>query len=86
VTHFVIGCLRKVNVPEADCGEWVRHQRADHFVGNRAKRLARVPSSNRHGHDHTGRPEPANRQHCGSHRRSGGQAIVDQNDGAPFEW
>ena len=69
-------------VPETDGVERFRRRDADDLVGDSAQPLAGFTRADRHGHDDARRRLLAKRQNRRLHRRSGRQAVVDEDDGA----
>jgi hypothetical protein len=80
--YLVVGCLRKVFIPDANGYEWLGSSGADYQVNFRGKLVAGLSGGNRNGHDNPGgfsRPYgPACRKHAGACR----QSVVYKYNGA----
>lgn len=77
---FGVARLVEYLIPESDGVEWLWRLRADDFVSNHAQALTALDGSDRRSDDNSHRMMVAKREHGRFHRRSGGEAIVDDDD------
>src|SRR5690242_47890 len=80
LVHLGIVRLLEVLVPETNRVERVRHVEAHDLLHQRGHRCTGLARSHGNGDDDLARTLPAKRGDCGAHRRSGGQAVVDEDD------
>src|SRR6185503_10577696 len=77
--HLLVGGLREIAIPQADSRERFRRARADSVVGDVLELVAGRRCADRHGDDDSGRPQRAYGLHRRTHRRAGGQSVVDED-------
>ena len=83
--HFFVGRLIEVEVPLSDGRKRLRCTDTDDLIGNRRELIACLTGADGNGNDDRRR---AQLPHCfdrSPHRRTGSQAIVDENGDAPFD-
>jgi hypothetical protein len=83
--HFFVGCLSKIEIPRAHGVKGLWRASAHYFLDLSAELIAGIARPNGNRHDNCGGMALSQRSHCGAHACSGGQAVVNKDDGSTFK-
>src|SRR5688572_30185573 len=80
LTHFGVGRLREIAIPNADGIERLWGAGANCLISFVLELGTRLESADRHCNDDACRSLLPQARNSGAHRRAGGQAIIDKDD------